>query len=65
MLKYVGRVNKKGERDFIPGVPPRDLTSKEVGEFDVDALIASGLYKKKPKAESNKKAAGASENKGA
>ena len=44
-----------GTGDFIPGVPARDLSDKEVKELDIqEAVEASDLYKK----ESAKKAAG-------
>lgn len=36
-----------GDGEFIPGVPARDLTDKEVKEMDVEAQVdASELYKK-------------------
>jgi hypothetical protein len=39
--KYVGN------GDFIPGVPARDLSDKEVKELDIqEAVEASALYKK-------------------
>jgi hypothetical protein len=48
--KYVGN----GE--FIPGIPARDLSDKEVKELEVEADVeASDLYKKES---ANKKAAG-------
>ena len=47
--KYVG------DEAFIPGVPARDLSDKEVKELGIqEAVEASDLYKK----ESAKKAAG-------
>ena len=36
-LKYIGT-------GFIPGVPARDLSEEEAKLFDVEFLIASGLY---------------------
>ena len=47
--KYVG------DGAFIPGVPARDLSEKEIKELDIqEAVEACDLYKK----ESAKKAAG-------
>ena len=47
--KYVG------DGAFIPGVPARDLSEKEIKELDIqEAVEASDLYKK----ESAKKPAG-------
>ena len=44
-----------GNGEFIPGIPARDLSDKEVKELKVEADVeASDLYKK----ESAKKAAG-------
>ena len=49
-LKYVG---EKGR--FIPGVPLRDLSDKEVNMFGADRLLASGLYKPEQKKKPAKK----------
>ena len=37
-LKYIG------DGSFLPGVPARDLSEKEVKEFDEQVLLNSGLY---------------------
>lgn len=49
-MKYIGK-------SFLPDVPARDLTDKEVEKFGRDFLLASGLYvdeavEKKPQKES-------------
>ena len=45
-LLYVGK-----DKGTIPGVPARNMTEEEAKQFDVSALIKSGLYElaNKPK----------------
>ncbi len=41
-LVYIGQASV---RDYIPGIPTRDLTDAEVAQFGgQDVLIATGLY---------------------
>lgn len=37
MLKYLGG-------GYIPGIPARDLTDKEVQKFGNELLVSTGLY---------------------
>jgi hypothetical protein len=34
-----------GNGAFLPGVPARDLTEEEAKKYDINFLLASGLYK--------------------
>lgn len=51
IVHYVG----KG-KGFIPGVPARDMTNDEARQYDITALLKSGLYKiERPKRTYTKK----------
>lgn len=55
-----------GDGSFIPNIPARDITDKEIKErvLSVKDIIKTGLYKEhKPNAD-NKAATGPKENKG-
>jgi len=34
----------KGKGAFFPGIPARNLSDSEAQKFDIDFLLASGLY---------------------
>ena len=55
MLKYVGN------GDWMPGIPKRDLTAKEVRHYGRELLLSTGLYA--PVGDDYKKKPGPSENK--
>ena len=38
MLRY------KGKGAWLPGIPARNMSEKEAAKYDVDFLLASGLY---------------------
>jgi len=40
IIKYVGK-----NVGFIPGVPARDMSNDEARDYDISALLRSGLYK--------------------
>lgn len=38
MLRYIG----KGA--WLPGIPARNMSDKEAAKYDINCLLASGLY---------------------